>query len=463
MVTSFDLVEQQFNIPDDEKQKEKSKSRSKKTKEQVEDLDPTRAVNECAITMIEKCQPTFVDDRLVILKPYIFAFQFILILITQQVGNENEFGALTVEELDFFYRPSNIPEAAKAAEQSDQQVPDMMQFDETPENIRNIPEVPLYDEVIDVVNKQMPTRKRRSSQEMDISRRLGDRSKIPRVEVTEKEADEAANTDISPLENIANGTENVTDISAPLEANNDVTRDDTFHNPMLLDPLEPTATSTPFVPKRKVRKSKLIIDKVTKISKEVLGKNQENYQQKLTIKSPLDTWSVDLLYKKISDESFWVKPSSRMKLAARELQPLFVRNAKRIPLNLLKRKRDFEIQTEAPKAKKSNFSSGNLVEEIDIPIETTASINQPEIPIEEMFIPEIPMLRTPPKKAPNKRNAVKELDVPIESAAPICQPEIPIEEIDIPKTPLIETPPKKAQKKRNARPSAGEVSPNYET
>jgi hypothetical protein len=190
---------------------------------------------------------------------------------------------------------------------------------------QNFPEVPLCDDIMEFVNEQKTARKRKSNETNDISERIGPAAK--QLRFGEEENGEQQEN-ISSFDNQANVDNEIVppaDVTEPLQVSNE-----TFN----VAELELPVIAAKQKPKKK---SKLVVDKVTKITENVLKSNRKNYEEKFTVQSPLDTFMMRLMHCKRNEfDVMSPLPASRMKNSS-SLLPIYQRNLKRIPLKLQKR------------------------------------------------------------------------------------------------------------------------------
>lgn len=273
------------------------------------------------------------------------------------------------------------------------------------EIVQPVPDMPenenvgasIYDEILDSLYKPKP-RKRSSPNICDIAHRF--ESKKARIEEQPEEKitecpDLEIDQNISPLDNNANGIETVTkDLVDNLE-------EPSFNLAPIRKNAKKSVIKTP---------KALVIDRVTMLSSNVIKSNTEHYKEKLTVKSPMETWIMRLYQTKCSDGSYFNSPGSRLKGAAKKLMPCFERNLKKLSINTLKRSLDVHDQCIPKSSKKQKVqhdkkageeSNLEFLNALDLqPVEETNLMPIEEmnpLPIEEMnplptessFIPDV--------------------------------------------------------------------------
>lgn len=260
----------------------------------------------------------------------------------------------------------------------------------------NFFDTPICDDILGVLNSQQTTRKRRSPEIFDISNRIGLAAKRFRLD-DNASANIPIDQNILPFKNIANESEIVVnDPVAITPLAKDATRE-TSHTEDLLLSLGPV---TAVVRKTKKEQKTLIIDRVTKLSNDVLCHNAEHYKEKFTMESPMDSWIMRMYQTKCSDGSYFNSPGSRLFGAAKKLMPVFERNLKKVPLKILKRSLDAHDRC-VPATKKLKFE--NIEKQpliVDNTTVETASnlVDLPPIQSEELNLIPIPGLLRSPKK-----------------------------------------------------------------
>jgi hypothetical protein len=309
----------------------------------------------------------------------------------------------------------------------DQTVPDVVQMAEDAETLQNcdnlgdmpllMTSVPLREDILDIVNKQKLSRKRRINSQVDISTRIGSpkQSRLDIEDVDDASYNNAAIkpqncNDISPFVSNANEPKIVDygcakTVPLPRPELFNVTVEDGVFAPAQssLDP----SVSAPIIRESKMmnNKRKLIMDKTIKISENTIRKNMEIYQEKFTIESPIATFTMQLFHIKHTEETYWKTPASRMKLGARKILPVFERNLKKIPINLLKRPQIVVLADPSP-AKKRKLRNGppRAVDEV-LPVPEMENLNTSMVQLDNLIdfaSPEIsPIL---PEKISRKRS-----------------------------------------------------------
>lgn len=442
--TEIDLLEQVFTIPDEPKKKQSSKNKSRA---QEDDLDPTLAISAGHITLMEALQPNEVSRTFVSFKTFLawITVSWIVLLFLQITADEiDEFGGL---EQDFdlaFHLPQRESQKLGSREvDNDQEVPEIPPAFDSPEKLRDVqvatpnfvdlPEISLSQDVMMTVTKQQ-TRKRQASKN-DISLRLQPASKELKLDenLDENLVEDAADTnnnvdmttndssafnkpnDISSFDNNANESDNVDNASTlptfhctntvPDESAMDII-DAAFLPPNNLMP-PPTLN---FI--RKQKNGKLIVDKQTKIKDEVLKSNMQNYQEKLVMKSPMETFELHMHRLKSSNNVFLISPASRFKCGARVLQPIFDRNLKIISMNLLKRTCESVVEEPQIPAKKRRLDRIKK-----------KSLKEPELALVEMMEPSLIVPETELPEDTVHLNQPLFLELDDIQALPLCEPQ----------------------------------------
>lgn len=277
--------------------------------------------------------------------------------------------------------------------ETDQEVPYIMQ---SPDILRkaaspNPLEMSLAHEIMEVINNEKPKRKQRKHQSSDISLRLESLSKKPRLDDEENLNENVSvpndmiaiqQPEIPPFDSDANVAENspIAVIQTPEVPKATVPNDLDFIDFALMDPISTLdQQSTKTSSGKKIKKnSKLIIDKKIKIKDEIIKHNQENYQKKFTVESPMHTFDTYMHQLKSSKE-FFDSPASRLKRCARQLLPIYERNLKKVPMKLYKRPRDDpeEPPQSPPKKRRTDQSI------LEVPdIEVMQHLPENEVPIQ---------------------------------------------------------------------------------
>lgn len=298
----------------------------------------------------------------------------------------------------------NVQEVEK-----DQQMPDMTPEFDLPDVLRDttatipdiadFPEISLCEDVMNTVNKQK-TRKRRSSIGNDISLRLQPALKALKYdeEFVDKTVQDANNNvqatennstvnqlnDISTFDNQANDSETVNSDSTKEKF--DFTSTFSVESPLniidiAIQPQEFTMSPPTEASIRKKKNRKIVVDKQTKIKDQVLRNNMENYQEKLTLKSPLDTFEHFMRNLKSSNDVFLMSPASRLKRCAKVLMPIFERNLKQISANLLMKRSCKVLNDETQLPAKKRRLDGKKELRISFKEPVMDYIEIPELPI----------------------------------------------------------------------------------
>jgi hypothetical protein len=379
-----------------------------------------------------------------------------LLLLSQVIGDEiDEFGG-NLQQDELFFSVPGI-RSLSVVKESDQEVPDLLPFDE-PEGVPDVlrsgenqrtasPNLDLLlptlsEDIMDIVEKQRPTRKRSLSETFDVSVRIERAAKVPKLGVDDIDQ----NNNISSFDSNANVLETVENAefnSATAAPENIPTIAHDTSDILVVPPTTPAKSEAPIARKTrkpKQKKRKLVIDECTKITDKELNANMEQYQQTMTDESPLETFMQHMGLLNHSADSFWMKPASRLKFcAAKNILPLFERNCVVIKL---KRLRQEANSPESPPKKRMLRVKTSTVQEVNE--KTVIDEIIPELPPVE-FIPDLPEL--PPIHENELRNPQFEefpLTLPIVELPPL-------------------TPAKKSNKKiANKKKSSADYSRGYQ-
>lgn len=270
-----------------------------------------------------------------------------------------------------------------------------------PEAPLTLPEDSLCGDIMNIVSKQMKSRKRKAS--VDLSTRV-EASMGSRLEEPAPDVDVNNNFEIPddlsligvPLMPIASSTPNNSFAKNKVFRSEDI--EENFENPSPVSPITKA-------PKQRAQKRKLCVDKATKLSADSLAKRNSYYKEHIMLPSPLQSFEKTFFRIKISNEPYFTSPSSGLKHAAEVLMSLFNRNLKRVPNALKKRKlpQDNQPATAAPPVKKPRASRKASVKEttppisldpIELPtsldIEVPVTLDPLEVPSLDELAPQIP-------------------------------------------------------------------------
>lgn len=275
--------------------------------------------------------------------------------------------------------------------------------------------------------KQKPTRKRRSSDLHDISLRLGPVYKEPRLDDEENVIDMSANQHnvIPSFDANANDVE-ITRAPVAVAETPEIPNTFTIPEPNDLDfidlalmpPTSPLQQHQKASARKQNQKSKLVVDKQTKIKGDVLKSNLENYQMKFTFQSPIDSFSSRMHQLKSANGVLFLSPASRLNRCARQLLPIYERNLKKVPMKLPKRPLEESEERPQSPAKKRRMErkestlavpeieampeilefDAPQVPEIEVPLETLL----PYQPVELDELERIPLMELSPNAIPKQ-------------------------------------------------------------
>lgn len=215
----------------------------------------------------------------------------------------------------------------------EEEIPDVLRFTENPRSASpnyELLEPTLSNEIMEIVNKQKTTRKRRSSGDLDINERIGCSIKSSRISIDDIAPERNSNKQdsISTFDYNANAIETVGNGELESEIATQTNAHD-VSDILVVPPITPLKAETQIsrkIRKPKQKKRKLIIDKILKISE---AEMEDNKKQTVIDMSPLDIFMDRMAMMKHSADTFWETPATRMKFcAAKELLPLFKRNLK---------------------------------------------------------------------------------------------------------------------------------------
>lgn len=333
-------MEEIFKIPDVPEALTKT---NKKGKAKQDDVDPTMALNSVQIS---------INDA-----PHMTAQRT---LMTHRF-EDDDFGASFGENGKVFDFSSF--EAHQQQEAPVDESPDLLRDSDNNQHQSavNLPEISLTDDIKNIVTKQKKSLKRRRSHENDISLRIGpatfDDCEPPlMLDVNNNEPPlmpDANNNEpnVSQIEDVDKISE-VTQHDCALAQvysstpNNLATKSNNkFEFPSPVSPIRPTRQP-------KLKKQKLIVDKVKKLNEETWSSFTKNYKKNCTVESPLTAFSKAMYQVKIMNNNFLVTPSSVFKHASPLLIPIFQRNLMKVSLKSLKRAREETAPTTESPAKK---------------------------------------------------------------------------------------------------------------
>ena len=300
------------------------------------------------------------------------------------------------------------------------QVPDEIQ---SPDVLRkapipdvDLPDLSLTNDILEIVTKQKPIRKRRLS--ADISLRLESTAKQRRMENKENIYEDSGKSSIQHSELPSfDANANDVEMTQPPVAEAKTPRiliETISSKPKDLDFIElallqktPLQKLTNAKALKSKKNSKLIIDKQTKVKDEVLKNNMENYQMKLTVKSPMETFNWKMHQLKSSNEMFFASPSSCLKRSARQLLPIYQRNLERIVTRLFE---DDKVSSPSPAKKRFlpknkpilaasvNENEPEILEVPDIIIQALEVNHEPIVPLQSIELEDIPSFELPNSK-----------------------------------------------------------------
>lgn len=464
-ISDFDLLEEIFRIEESPVAKKTSKGQ----KQPGQDIDPTMAISVHHITIIE-AQPTdfvrtynmkqrleesgdFGDDFGANEKQFNLSFP---ILAAQQTHQSENIESLLPMELD------DVPDELRGANASNREFPltlpctnpredspvgqekkllrrkasvkrptahdgeaaNISQHGNYQELPLTLPEESLCGDIMNIVGNQMKSRKRRAS--VDLSTRV-EASKGMRLDAAEVSEVEPSNNLADPVEvghvgeplvPMASSTPNKDFAKKGVQTENDE------ENIVQISPISPIAR----VPKKRVQKRKLCVDKVIKLPADSLTQRTCYYQEHSMVDAPLESFTATFFRYKVSNEPYFTSPSSRLKKGAEALLAVFKRNLKRVS-NASKRKRPDDDQPEqvATPVKKSRPSRNAAVKDVTDPISFEEEPGA-----------------TPVKKSRLSRNAaVKEVSDPISIELPVSLDPLEVPSFDelAPMIPMQDLPP----------------------
>lgn len=208
-----------------------------------------------------------------------------------------------------------------------------------------IPEIPLCDDILEILKSQSQTREKRSGCE-DLSSRIGPPKKKMRFDQEEN------NENVPPISDYDDDKPQVNENAMPEEISHKKFQAD---KSLRAEELKLAPVQLKLSPVRQNKQHKraktVIFDKTKKISNKVLLSNRDSYVEKFT-ELPMETWFNRLNLMQSSNESFFTSPGSRLKTAAKKLMPCFERNLKKIPIRILKRPQAAMERCASPKPAK---------------------------------------------------------------------------------------------------------------
>lgn len=263
-----------------------------------------------------------------------------------------------------------------------------------------LPEDSLCGDIMNIVSKQMKSRKRKAS--VDLSTRVG-ASMGSRLDEPVPDVDVNNNfefpDDLSligvPLMPIASSTPN-NSFAKKVSRSEDI--EESFENPSPVSPITKA-------PKKRAQKRKLCVDKATKLPTDSLTQRTTYYKEHIMLPYPLESFDKTFFRIKVSNEPYFTSPSSGLKHAAEVLMSLFNRNLKRVPNALKKRKlpQDDQPEPASPPVKKPRATRKAAAKEATLPItldlielptslgiEVPVTLDPLEVPSLDELAPQIP-------------------------------------------------------------------------